>query len=257
MATHIYADKENRTHSFPVPLKGEANSFSSLGGPKTPFAKRANLARTPLATKKSENVLLPTGGAKDAPNKFKTPFKTPNEKRVPLGGKDANARKENILTTAKLVKQANRPTSAKRRTVKQLQHAAAQTEAMPAATSFADMDVEYMPPKAIEIPYMPDDFEPVDFGCLEKVIHSPAMIANYYCPRDANGKSETERKFDLITNDDLLDFSLDDLDFGALPNSAVGEDGLFDYERPLETDSDLDLIGDWETSIVLDDYLEN
>ncbi|KAK9449954.1 uncharacterized protein V1518DRAFT_450036 [Limtongia smithiae] len=271
--TSIYQDKENQTAgAYVLPHKTIGGSSSTLL-PKTPFAKKANAARTPLVAK-NENVNRHAGagaGKHELRSKYRTPLKTPvAERRVPLGGKDTNAQPSFTTQNSESKKAPVKSTSARRR--KQLSDtklsAKQQVKAanIAPAVSLVDVveDVEYMPPQATgalstplctelmliisEIPFVCDDFEPIDYGALKSAMFSNDIIADYQYPRDKDGKTEMARRVEHVARQALDDA----LNYIQIEEPAVGSDGLHDFERPLliEGVDGLDLALDFD----LDDH---
>ncbi|KAK9469389.1 hypothetical protein V1512DRAFT_256141 [Lipomyces arxii] len=225
--TSIFQDKENQTLSYNGPLKGP---------PKTPFQRKAGVMRTPFATKPKENINVYQNPGKSVLQDTSSKFKTPNENRVPLGGKDANVR-PNITGLPTKQKSAIKQTSGRRRT-KQIvrQDVVPQSASVPAAVVVEELpDIEYMPPRAIELPFFPEDFESLDYNALDQQLRT-GNLADYFHPRDKNGMTSMDRKLNQMLKFPNNDFIEDDLkDF------AVGDDGLYGFDRPLAIgDDDID-----------------
>ncbi|KAK9486181.1 hypothetical protein V1527DRAFT_464686 [Lipomyces starkeyi] len=223
--TTIFLDKENHTVGHIGPLKA---------APKTPFTKKAGTVRTPFAAKTTENsntyhtgkVSVAEGGTK-----FKSPFKTPNEKRIPLGGKDTNTRTMQTKPQKSTVKQ----TSGRRRVKTAIKPEITRELTVASGVSMADdlPDIEYMPPRAKELPFIPDDYEELDVNTLRDILNDGSIIADYHYPRDSDGMTSMERKLNGIFNNPDNEYIPNDLDFLS-PDEA----GHRDFEKPLRYDGD-------------------
>ncbi|KAK9428731.1 hypothetical protein V1505DRAFT_401693 [Lipomyces doorenjongii] len=221
--TTIFLDKENHAgHTGPLKT-----------APKTPFTKRAGTVRTPFAAKTKENsntyhtgkVSVAEGGTK-----FKSLFKTPNEKRIPLGGKDTNARTVQAKPQKSIVKQ----TSGRRRVKAAIKPEITKELTATSVESIADdlPDIEYMAPRAEELPFIPDDYEELDFDALREILNDGSIIADYHYPRDSDGMTSMERKLNRIFNNPDNEY-IPNADF--LPPD---ETGLRDFEKPLMFEGD-------------------
>ncbi|KAK7205757.1 hypothetical protein BZA70DRAFT_276967 [Myxozyma melibiosi] len=252
--TQIYHDKENQV-AFALAGKNAVGSTA----PKTPFAKKAGSARTPFGAKANENTVITFQPNKGALEKggAKTPFKTPNEKRVPLGGKDTNARSKiapmqdwglkNAKSTVKS-NSAGRSRRARQATPrKEVASAPVESLSMPETEL---PEIEYMPPRATESPFVPADYEPIDYTALRSAVTDPELIADYLYPRGKDGKTAVARKMEELSRPPRQEV-LADLD---LP---VGEDGLHDFERPLDLESDFEGLSlDLDEELNFDDDLD-
>ncbi|KAK9376460.1 uncharacterized protein V1513DRAFT_438739 [Lipomyces chichibuensis] len=224
--TTIFLDKENHTVGHTGPLKA---------APKTPFSKRAGTVRTPFAAKtKENNNTYPTGKASIAEGgtKSKSPFKTPNEKRIPLGGKDTNARTMQTKPQKTIAKQ----TSGRRRVKPAIKPVITKETTITSVESIADddfPDIEYMPPRGEELPFIPDDYEELDLIALRDILNDGSIIADYHYPRDNGGMTSMERKLNGIFNNPDNEYIPNDLNF--LP---ADEAGLRDFEKPLRFEGD-------------------
>ncbi|KAK9254869.1 hypothetical protein V1507DRAFT_433977 [Lipomyces tetrasporus] len=227
--TTIFQDKENNTVGHAGPQKAV---------PKTTFAKRAGGGRTPFAAKTKENSNMHHTGkisVADGGTKFKTPFKTPNEKRVPLGGKDTNARLNAMTMETKSQKPILRQTSGRRRIKQTIKpDSTKQITVAPVEAVAEDVpEIEYMPPR-VEVPaFIPDDYEPLDLNALRDILNDGSTIADYHYPRDKNGLTRMEQKLNGIFDNPDNDHIPNEIDF-LLPD----QDGLRDFEKPLTFDGD-------------------
>lgn len=86
----------------------------------------------------------------------------------------------------------------------------------------------------LELPFVPADFEPIDHDALRAAMTSPDIITDYLYPRDKHGKTIMERKMDECSKPPKKEMYFDD-------DLSVGDDGVYDFERPFDLDSDLQL----------------
>ncbi|KAK9234309.1 hypothetical protein V1525DRAFT_383607 [Lipomyces kononenkoae] len=223
--TSIFPDKENHTIG---------HAGLPRAAPKTPFTKRAGNARTPFASKANENNFTYHAGklsVTDGETIFKSPFKTPNEKRIPLGGKDTNFRTVQTKPQKSVVKS----TSGRRRAKLTIKPEITKHLSVSAIESIGEdfADIEYMPPRAKDLPFIPDDYEPLDRKTLRDILNDGGIIADYHYPRDSEGMTSMERKVNGIFDNLDNEYIPNDLDF-----MASDEAGLRDFEKPLALEVD-------------------
>ncbi|KAK9474254.1 uncharacterized protein V1510DRAFT_412844 [Dipodascopsis tothii] len=145
--TSVFQDKENAVTSSAWTAKG--------------------VPRTPLMTK----------GPRPAKSKVDLAFVTPKERRVPLGGLDTNVRPRLGSVGGK----SGKPGSSRRK--QRLETPAAQarpvgaTKTKPAVREEEPAEIEYMPPRPAELPFIPDDFERPDYGRLQSALRDSVVAA--------------------------------------------------------------------------------
>ncbi|KAK9366262.1 hypothetical protein V1509DRAFT_630248 [Lipomyces kononenkoae] len=223
--TSIFPDKENRTTGHVGLVKA---------APKTPFAKRAANARTPFGAKTNENNYTYHAGKASVPDAeaiFKSPYKTPSEKRIPLGGKDANSR----TVQTKPQKTVMKLTSGRRRAKLTIKPGITRHSSVSPVESIGEdvPDIEYMPPQAKELPFVPNDYEHLDRNSLRDILNDGGIIGDYHYPRDSEGMTSMERKMNEIFDNPDNEYVPNDLDF-----MASDEAGLRDFEKPLALEMD-------------------
>ncbi|KAF8449840.1 hypothetical protein BGX38DRAFT_1186540 [Terfezia claveryi] len=144
--------------------------------PKTPFRmpldrKNFETAKKGLTVKKSAFQLDPSA--------FVTPI---GPRRIPLGGKTTNAKAPRSEQKEKL--QLKLQQSPVTKTVIRDNE-----EEIP--------EIEYMPPKPIDLPDIPDDFIEPDYNVIRNNMFTNAY-SFYLDARDENGKTKLERQMDAI-----------------------------------------------------------
>ncbi|KAK9476865.1 hypothetical protein V1514DRAFT_284371 [Lipomyces japonicus] len=228
--TTIYSDKENQTIGY----NGKTTA------PKTPFArsKTGNAMKTPFALKAKENTSMVYTTRGENGSKFVTPsrkmkFVTPNEKRVPLGGKDTNIRGGTNTVQVKPQKSVQRLSSGRRK-IKQVIKPDLRSPQHADDSSFSISDelpdIEYMPPKAKELPFVPEDFEPIDYAAFFGKNGLKASATQYH-NNSTNSQTSYDRKR-MEQMDELIDIGLEGLQFDE-------EDSEIEGKRSVILDEDL------------------
>ncbi|KAK9457576.1 hypothetical protein V1511DRAFT_486162 [Dipodascopsis uninucleata] len=221
----IFQDKENIRIGLPAPHKGGVV-------PKTPFGRSGDIGnshhttKTPFGKSKTSTNILLAGG--DKTTKFdKSKFVTPTGKRVPLGGKDTNvgtsmtiALKQkqqlnhDLLQPKSSSKQSSSGRSRQRHTQSSLKfdNVLSNKQKAEYAVLADDIpDIEYMAPKADELPFIPDGFDALNMDVLRESLNSN-IIAQYHKPNNTAHTYEDrlEKLFDPMADGYQLNLPDDD-----------------------------------------------
>ncbi|KAF8467660.1 hypothetical protein BDZ91DRAFT_793343 [Kalaharituber pfeilii] len=184
----MFAEKENIVHAGAQlqpawagtsKLAPKTPMHQPLKAPKTPF--RMPLDRENLETAKKVLPQKKSAFQLD-PNAFITPV---GPRRVPLGGKTTNAKAPRSEQKEKLqLKLAQSPV----------------TKTVIRDNEDETPDIEYMPPRPIELPDIPDDFIEPDYNLIKYNLFTGAFSA-YLDGRDESGKTKLERQLDAIVEE--------------------------------------------------------
>ncbi|KAF8426393.1 hypothetical protein EV426DRAFT_593801 [Tirmania nivea] len=172
-------EKENALRAGPQLQPGKAGASKmapKTPAPKTPF--RMPLDRENMETTKKGLTVKKSAFQLD-PSAFVTPM---GPRRIPLGGKTTNAKAPRSEQKEKLqLKLQQSPV----------------TKTVIRDNEEETPDIEYMPPKPIDLPDIPDNFIEPDYNLIKINMFTNAY-SFYLDARDENGKTKLERQMDAI-----------------------------------------------------------